>query len=130
MSGGKVGTRSMKKNGRYIRGFITPNYAAIAAKIAPEPSAPPAQSKPQSHDAAYQVAMKKNSAYNRSWTVKSKDGLNLRWGAGTDHNILTTLPNGTQVRCYGYYNLSKYNNVWLCVTAKGYTGYVDKSYLI
>lgn len=30
MSGGKVGQRSMAVNGRYIRGFICPDYAAIA----------------------------------------------------------------------------------------------------
>lgn len=34
MSGGKVGTRPMKVNGRYIRGFIAPDYAAIASKMA------------------------------------------------------------------------------------------------
>ena len=33
MSGGKVGKRTMNVNGRYIRGFIAPNYADIAAKI-------------------------------------------------------------------------------------------------
>lgn len=30
MSGGKIGTRSMAVNGRYIRGFIVPDFAAIA----------------------------------------------------------------------------------------------------
>ncbi len=30
MSGGKTGTRAMQVNGRYIRGFICPNYEAIA----------------------------------------------------------------------------------------------------
>lgn len=33
MTGGKVGTRTLKVNGRYIRGFITPNYAAIAQAL-------------------------------------------------------------------------------------------------
>ena len=33
MSGGKIGTRSLRINGRYIRGYICPNYAAIAAAI-------------------------------------------------------------------------------------------------
>lgn len=36
MSGGKVGTRTMKVNGKYIRGFITPNYADIAKALAGE----------------------------------------------------------------------------------------------
>lgn len=33
MSGGKVGKRTMAVNGRYIRGFITPDFAAIAKKL-------------------------------------------------------------------------------------------------
>ena len=33
MSGGRVWTRPMAVDGRYIRGFIAPNYAAIAAKL-------------------------------------------------------------------------------------------------
>lgn len=34
MGDGYVGVRDMNINGRYIRGFITPNYAAIAKKVA------------------------------------------------------------------------------------------------
>ena len=33
MSGGVVGTRRMKVNARYIRGFICPDFAAIAAEL-------------------------------------------------------------------------------------------------
>ena len=33
MSGGKVGKRTMEVNGQYIRGFITPDFDAIAKKI-------------------------------------------------------------------------------------------------
>lgn len=33
MSGGKVGTRKMQVNGRYIRGFICPDFGAIAKKV-------------------------------------------------------------------------------------------------
>lgn len=50
MSGGKVGTRTMQVNGTYIRGFITPDFDAIAKKIggtsgsttAPAPAQPSA----------------------------------------------------------------------------------------
>jgi len=38
MSGGKVGTRKMKVNGRYIRGFICPDFAAIARKLGGGPA--------------------------------------------------------------------------------------------
>lgn len=33
MSGGKVGTRTMAVNGKYIRGFICPDFAEIAKKL-------------------------------------------------------------------------------------------------
>ena len=36
ISGGKVGRRSMQVNGRYIRGFICPDFAAAAAKLSGE----------------------------------------------------------------------------------------------
>lgn len=48
MSGGKVGKRAMKVNGRYIRGYICPDFAAIAKKLdggadaAEEPATAPA----------------------------------------------------------------------------------------
>lgn len=37
MSGGTVGTRSMTVNGRYIRGYICPDYRAIAAALSASP---------------------------------------------------------------------------------------------
>lgn len=53
MSGGIVGEREVKINGRYIRGFIAPDFAAIAAKMggssAPAPAEPaPAPAAPNS----------------------------------------------------------------------------------
>lgn len=36
MYGGKVGTRTMAVNGKYIRGYIAPNYAAIAKALGGE----------------------------------------------------------------------------------------------
>ena len=38
MSGGIVGRRNLQVNGRYIRGFICPNYASKATEKAPEKS--------------------------------------------------------------------------------------------
>lgn len=45
MSGGKVGTRALQVNAKYIRGYICPNFAAIAKKLgdtgaAEEPAKP------------------------------------------------------------------------------------------
>lgn len=63
----------------------------------------------------------------------------VRSGAGTKPNkfgdnkaILTTIPNGTKVRCYGYYT-TLYGNKWLYVqfTRDGvtYTGFASGKYL-
>ncbi len=134
----KVTTRSMKQNGRYIRGFITPDYKSIAAKLggtsASTATATPSVSTSTSSTSstskpAYQVAQKKSESYNKTWTVAAKAGLHLRWGAGTNEGILTTLKNGTKVRCYGYYNIGTNGHVWLCVVAGNLTGYCDKTYL-
>ena len=44
MSGGKVGRRTMEVNGRYIRGFIAPDYDMIARKLsAAAPEVTPAK---------------------------------------------------------------------------------------
>ena len=40
INGGKVGRRSMQVNGRYIRGFICPDFAAIAAELSGEEVSP------------------------------------------------------------------------------------------
>lgn len=48
MSGGKVGKRNMAVNGKYIRGFICPDFAAIAKKISAEEDPTTPQAAPQS----------------------------------------------------------------------------------
>ena len=63
-------------------------------------------------------------------TTASK--LNMRCGAGISKSVLTVIPKGTKVRCYGYYtkNLS---TTWLYVQCtfnnKQYTGFVSTKYL-
>ena len=49
MNGGKVGTRTMAVNGKYIRGFICPDYAAIATKLGGTTTAPQAATTATSH---------------------------------------------------------------------------------
>ena len=68
-----------------------------------------------------------NKAQAGTYKVSSSDGtLNLRSGAGTDKTLIETMPNGTLVRCYGYYT-----GDWLCVvSAAGNTGYCHSGYLV
>jgi N-acetylmuramoyl-L-alanine amidase CwlA len=62
-------------------------------------------------------------AYARSYTV-SCDSLNMRSGAGVNHQILSVLKRGTKFRCYGYYT-----DGWLYGVANGKTGFCSKKYL-
>ena len=57
--------------------------------------------------------------------------LNLRASAGTNNNvnkIITAIPRGTKIQCYGYYNM--YNGVkWFYVMYGKIVGYVSSEYL-
>ena len=67
-----------------------------------------------------------------TYTV-SASGLNVRDGAGTKHKVLTTIPKGTNVTCYGYYTKVG-DTKWLYVqfVYKGvkYTGFCSNKYLV
>ena len=66
-------------------------------------------------------------------TYKTTAGLNMRAGAGTSKTILTVIPKGDEVTCYGYYT-SVNGTRWYYVTysnSKGirFTGFVSSKYL-
>lgn len=73
-----------------------------------------------------QVAKYKRTAYAKAY--KTTEDLNMRTGAGTDFPIVTTLPQGSTFRCYGYYNVNG-ASVWLFGEADGKKGYCSKTYL-
>lgn len=73
-----------------------------------------------------QVAQRKSTAYNKAY--KTTADLNMRSGAGTDFPVLTTLPQGSAFRCYGFYNVVG-STVWLFGEAAGKKGYCSKVYL-
>lgn len=61
-----------------------------------------------------------------TYTVVPDVGLHLRAGAGTGKKSLEVLPQGTKVRCYGYYS-----GVWYLVQVpSGRKGYVYSEYLV
>ena len=57
MSGGRIGTRSMQVNGKYIRGFICPDFAAAARAIGGsyEPAKPEPKPEPKPTEDVYTV---------------------------------------------------------------------------
>lgn len=115
--------RNIKINGKYIRGYGIPNYKSKAKSIK--------TNKDTNSNAKIDVAKK----FSKSLTgeYKTTTGLNLRSGAGKSKNIITVIPEGKKVNCYGYYNTL--NGVkWYYVTYKNdkgvtYLGYVSSKYL-
>ena len=73
-----------------------------------------------------------NTAFTGVYRVTANK-LNLRSGAGTTKRIITVIPKGTKVKCYGYYT-KNLNVAWLYVQVtynnKKYTGFVSSKYLI
>lgn len=135
-----VGYRSININGRYIRGYGLPDYASKATEATPAatPTATAAASTAAAAAATtvvktpggrkLQYARSFDKAVAGAYTVTAKDGLNLRFGAGTDFDVIKTLPTGTTIRCYGYYTDVK-GVKWLYVSATGSLGFVSSEYL-
>lgn len=109
-----VSYRTIKVNGKYIRGYCLPNYTSKATKT----------------DFNIEIA----EYYDKKLfgKYKTKADLNLRTGAGTSKEIVTTMNKNSEVFVTGCYNL--YNNVkwYLCFYNKEkamYGGYASSNYL-
>lgn len=142
MTGGKVGTRTMKVNGRYIRGFICPKYGEIAKalggsasaapstpSVSPAPSAPTASPKEVKAKGA---ATSFDKSMAGTYTVTAGDGLHVRDGAGTGKASLVVLPYRTRVQNYGYFStVGGVKWLYIQVTHNGvkYTGFSSAEYL-
>lgn len=65
-----------------------------------------------------------------SGLYKTTSNLKMRYIAGkiTKKNIITVIPKGDKVQCYGYYNMVG-GTKWYLVAYKSYTGYVSSKYL-
>lgn len=114
--GQAVAYRAMKVNGKYIRGYCLPDYASKAGPAKPQVT--------NKLDAARSF----DRAYAKTYTVTASS-LNLRSGAGTDKHIITAMPKGTKVTCYGYFTKVG-ATPWLYVrTADGTLGFCSKKYL-
>lgn len=104
----KVKRRKIKVNAKNIRGYVAPKYEAEKEEVEVEP------------------AKSYEKTYSREYTTITD--LNLRAGAGTGKKIVTVLPKGAKVRCYGYYTVIG-SNRWILVQYKGFTGYCSKKYV-
>lgn len=117
-----VARRTIKVNGKYIRGFGVPKYDE-EVKPAPEPIAEVVATDPAK-------AFLKTLA--GTYTVTANGGLNIRHGAGVTKKKMVTIPKSTKVQNYGYYT-SVLGTKWLKIqfTYKGvkYTGFASSNYL-
>lgn len=122
-----VGYRNIKVNNRYIRGYGIPNYASKVASTSVSTN--------KTNSSKVKVDTAKHFSESIAGAYKTTTGLNLRSGAGTSKNktVLTVVPKGDMVNCYGYYNT--FNGVkWYYVAYKNkkgetYLGYVSSKYL-
>lgn len=136
----KVARRTMRINDRYIRGFICPDYAKIARELSGSASTPAASTAAKPVAAAPTASAKAIQAaeaarrFDKSLagTYRATATLNIRNGAGTSKKILTTIPKGTEVRNYGYYNVVG-GDKWLYIRFKQggttYTAFASAAYL-
>ena len=109
-----VSYRTIKVNDKYIRGYCLPNYASKATK------------------ADFNIEIAEYYDKKLFGKYKTKADLNLRTGAGTSKEIITTMNRDSEVFVTGCYNL--YNNVkwYLCFYNKEkamYGGYASSNYL-
>ena len=130
-----VGHRTLRVNGKYIRGYCLPKYSAKAGSTGSNTTTPPSNgsaSKPASAKKATEAARSFNKTLAGTYVVTANVGLHIRNGAGTGKASLAVLPKGTKVANYGYYTLVG-NIKWLYVqvTYKGvtYTGFCSSQYL-
>lgn len=122
--------RKWKKHG-HLPWVEYPETPAASTPAAPEPVKPPAVTEVR----ATGVAKSFNKSVAGTYTVTASSGLNVRDSSGTDNvknKVLVSIPKGTKVQCYGYYNTI--NGVkWLYVqfTYKRikYTGFCSSEWL-
>lgn len=115
-----VKRRTIKVNGKYIRGFGVPKYDKHTTT---------------NTGSGIVTATSPAKSYSKSIAGKYKvtaSGLHLRNGAGVSHKSLCVLPQGTIVNNYGYYTTVS-DVKWLLVqtTVNGvkYTGFSSSNYL-
>lgn len=77
------------------------------------------------------VATKLDKALSGTYTVTAS-ALNVRHSAGINNKIMTVIPRGTKVQCYGYYTpVGGVKWLYVMFTYKGvtYTGFCSSAYL-
>lgn len=123
-TGNAVKQHSYSATSSKIFGYGYPRYTA-EKKPEPQPAPSPAPAPKPTNKNKLQPAKSFSKSYAGTWKVNTEhDDLNMRYGAGTEYGIITSIPKGKKVTCYGYYTKD-----WLCVVYGNHTGYCSKTYL-
>lgn len=136
-----VDYRKLEVNGRYIRGYGIPDYASkvgMKEEVKEEPKAE-VKEEPKAETPVSQLSGKPVMDAARFF-LKARAGeymvtaswLNVRTGAGTSKAILTSIPHGSKVRCYGYFSLDG-EKEWLyiagIINGERVEGFCSSTYL-
>jgi hypothetical protein len=127
----KVGRGTYAKNSKSIYAIGRIDWSKFPDDVKPDPTPAPAptpapEPKPINK---LQPAKSYSKSYSGTWKVNTNgDTLNMRYGAGKEYGIITSIPDGKHVTCYGYYT-KKDGIDWLCVVYGNQTGYCCKKYL-
>jgi len=112
-NGGGVCKKSYLLTSSYIAGYGRPKYDNVGTEVT-----------------VVKVDSAKNFDKKIAGSYKTTANLNLRSGAGTSKSkkVITVIPNGSTVRCYGYF--TPVNGVkWYLVKYKDFTGFASSKYL-
>lgn len=87
--------------------------------------------KPKTEKPKVEYAKSRNKKYasGKTFTVNSKNGLYLNYGAGINTGRVGLMANGTKVKWYGFYTDKWYLVKVISGTLKGKTGYCSKNLL-
>jgi len=114
---GNIGTKSPYKTRRWTKHGKLPYVTYEAAS----------KTSPKTVEAAKSFL----NSLGGNYTVTAS-AINIRAGAGTSKAILTTIPKGTKVQCYGYYttvNGTKWLYIQFEQNKKTVTGFASSKYL-
>lgn len=112
-------------NSTKISGYALPDYKSVEPEPTPTPTPTPSKDVVKAKHSAESF----NKSISGSYKVNTqKSPLNMRDGAGTNFKILTKIPKGATVKCYGYYTEYWYFVRYETATTI-YEGFCNKTYL-
>lgn len=126
-----VARRTMKVNGKFIRGYAVPKYDKETTTSTPVKTPFPTPTTTPKTVTATSKA--KRYLKELAGTYKTKQALNLRNGAGTSYSVMTVMPKNTKVQCFGYYSMDglvRWYYVAVTINGVKYTGFCSSKYLV